>query len=52
MSRDWRVVFLCEGLFSKQWRHTLVDEIFTASMLYVMKFDTDIGWLEQLENGL
>ena len=35
---------LC-GLSSIQWRHKLVDEIFSASMLYVMKFRTDISWI-------
>ena len=35
---------LC-GLSSIQWRHNLVDEIFTASMLYVMKLFSDTPWL-------
>ena len=36
--------FSLAGLSSIQWRHKLVDEIFSASMLYVMKFRTDISW--------
>ena len=31
-------------LSNTQWRHVLVDEIFIASMLYVMKFHTDTPW--------
>ena len=27
-----------------------VDEIFSASMLYVMKFRTDVGWTEEPMN--
>ena len=34
-------------LSNTQWRHELVDEIFIASMLYVMKFDTDPPWQNQ-----
>ena len=34
-------------LSNTQWRHELVDEIFIASMLYVMKFDTDTPWLKR-----
>ena len=33
-------------LSNTQWRHELVDEIFIASMLYVMKFDTDTPWTD------
>ena len=36
--------FSLAGLSNIQWRHKPVDEIFSASMLYVMKFRTDVGW--------
>ena len=40
--------FSLAGLSNIQWRHKLLDEIFSVSMLYVMKFRIDVGCSECL----